>query len=119
MWTDFQDLPKLIAGMLKSKELVLKTIITDIEKSEKATNGLRKCCDSVINNPSDENLRKMVNTTMKCVANQSDVITRLCVIALLYCGGDNYDSDAAIILNKLGHGKAAMQELFRNKMKGR
>jgi hypothetical protein len=117
MLNKFEDLPKLMLEMLKSKETVVKTILKDIEESNKMHEGLKKCCDSVINNPSDKNLRKMVNTTMKCVSSQSSIITKLCFVALTYCGGNSYDGDVAMIINKLGHGKEALREMFRQKMK--
>ena len=113
----FEDLPNLILNMFKSKDVVIKTILNDIDKNYKIQQGLKKCCDSVIDNPSDENLRKMVNTTMKCVATQSDIISRLCIISLMYCGGNNYDGDATTILNKFGRGREAVQELFKRKFK--
>jgi hypothetical protein len=118
MLDKFDDLPKLIMGMLKNKETVLNSIFRDIEKCNKTSAGLRRVCDSVVDNPSDENLRKMVKTTMKCVADQSEMITRLSIIALVYSGGRNYDVDTATILNKLGHGREAIREMFKQKMGG-
>lgn len=114
----FDDLPDMIMGMLKSKQLVIKTIISDIEKCQNISKGLEKCTDSVITNPSEENLRKMLNTSMKCISKQSDIITKLLIVALMYCGGDNYDSDATTILNKLGRGKEALRHIFKNKFGG-
>lgn len=108
----------LLKGMLKEKGSVIESIAESIEESIRIQNGLGKVKDSVINNPSEENLRKMLNTTMKSLETQSKTITQLSLILLVYASNSNFSSDLAMSLNKLGHGKEAIQEMFRQKMQG-
>ena len=113
-----QELVNLLTGMLKEKHTVIETIGLAIDESKRIETGLSKAKDSVLDNPSDANLRKMLNVTMKSLETQSKTITQLSLISLVYVANDNFTSDVAKILAKLGHGNEAIREMFRQKMNG-
>ena len=113
------DIVKLLKGMLKKKGSVIESIAESIEESVRIQKGLSKAKDSVLDNPSEANLRKMLNVTMKSLETQSKTITQLSLILLVYAASNNFDGDVAQSLMKLGHGKEALQEMFRQKMQGK
>lgn len=112
------EIVDLLKGMLKEKGSVIESIAESIEESIRIQNGLGKAKESVLSNPSEENLRKMLNTTMKSLETQSKTITQLSLILLVYAASNNFDSDVAQSLIKLGHGQDALREMFRKKMQG-
>jgi len=101
----------LFMRMLKNKEGILKSLLGALDQTEKMETGLDKVCDSVINNPSEENLRKMLQTTMKCVKTQSGIIKMLSLIALTYVSGNHFTGDVGSVLVKLGSGEEALREI--------
>ena len=113
------DVVSLLKGMLKEKGTVIETLASAINESVKIQKGLEKVKDSVLENPSEANLRKMLNTTMKSLEVQSKTITQLALISLVYVANSNFTSDLAMSLSKLGHGQEALQEMFRQKMNGK
>lgn len=113
-----QEIVGLLKGFLKEKGSVIETIANAVGESTKIQKGIGKVKDSVLNNESEANLRKMVHTTMKSVESQSKIITQLSLICLVYASGGNFTADVAQSLNKLGHGREAMQEMFKQKMNG-
>ncbi len=113
-----QEIVNLLKGMLKEKGTVIETLANAIDESVRIQKGLGKVRDSVLENSSEENLRKMLSTTMKSLEVQSKTITQLALISLVYTANSNFTSDLAMSLSKLGHGQEALQEMFRQKMNG-
>jgi len=108
----------LFMSMLKDRKQVVEALLSAMEQSEKMISGLSKVSDSVIENPSDENLRKMVNTTMKCVSKQAKIIQMLALVSLVYTSSSQFSSDVARILIKFGKGEEALREMFNQKLRG-
>lgn len=113
-----QEIVNLLKGMLKEKGTVLETLANAIDESVRIQKGLNQAKETVLNNQSEENLRKMLNVTMKSLESQSKTITQLALISLVYVANSNFTSDLAHSLTKLGHGQEALQEMFRQKMEG-
>ena len=114
-----EEMVNLLKGMLGKKEDVIGTLFGALEESMRIQKGLNKAKDSVIDNPSEDNLRKMLKTTMSSLETQSKAINQLVLICIVYASNSNYTSDIAQTLNKLGHGKEAMQAMFKQKMEGK
>lgn len=112
------EIVSLLKGMMTGKENVVQAIVKGVENSTKIQDGIGKVKDSVLENPSEENLRKQLHITMKSLETQSAFINQLALICLVYVTGSNYTGDIAQALIKLGHGKEALQEMFRQKMQG-
>ena len=113
-----QEIVDLLKGMLKEKGTVLETLANAIDESIGIQKGLSRAKDTVLENPSEANLRKMLHVTMKSLETQSKTITQLALISLVYVANNNFTSDLAMSLGKLGHGQEALQEMFRQKMNG-
>ncbi len=112
------EIVSLLKGMISGKEDVIQALAKGIENTSRIQNGISKVKDSVLENPSEENLRKQLHITMKSLETQSTFVNQLALICLVYVTGSNYTSDIAQALIKLGHGKEAVQEMFRQKMQG-
>ena len=112
------DIVSLLKGMMSGKEEIIQALAKGIENTSKTQNGIGKVKDSVLENPSEENLRKQLHITMKSLETQSTFVNQLALICLVYVTGSNYTSDIAQALTKLGHGQDALKEMFRQKMKG-
>ncbi len=113
-----QEITDLMRGMLKNKSSVLEAVAKSIDDSTRIEKGLRKVMDSVLENPNEDNLRKQLHVTMKSLASQSKTINQLALICLVYAASGDFTSDVAKTLSKLGHGKEALQEMFRQKING-
>ncbi len=113
-----QEIVNLLKGMLKEKGTVIETLANAIDESVRIQKGLNQAKETVLKNNSEANLRKMLHITMKSLESQSKTITQLALISLVYVANSNFTSDLAQSLNKLGHGREALQEMFRQKMHG-
>ncbi len=99
--------------MLKDKAHIAEALMTAFETADKMDKGFAK---AVLINPSPENQQKMLNTTMKCTKHLAEMVKMLAIINLVYISGDNYNSDIAKVLVRMGKGKEALQEIFKQKM---
>jgi len=113
------EIVSLLKGMMSGKGEVIEALAKGIENTTKIQKGIGKVKDSVLENPSEENLRKQLHITMKSLEAQSAFINQLALICLVYTTGSNYTVDIAQALNKLGHGQDALKEMFRQKMEGK
>lgn len=62
--------------------------------------------------------RGMLDKVVEVTAMQTKQIELLSVIALVYMGNSSFDRDVALILNRMGKGEEALQQMFKNKMGG-
>ena len=113
------EMVTLLKGMLSGKETIIQTLSDSLEESTRIQKGLSKAKESVLNNSSEKNLRKMLNVTMNSLETQSKTINQLVLICLVYSANSNFSSDVAMMLSKLGHGKEALREMFKQKMSGK
>lgn len=60
--------------------------------------------------------RGMLDKVVEVTAMQTKQIELLSVIALVYMGNSSFDRDVALILNRMGKGEEALQQMFKNKM---
>ena len=60
----------------------------------------------------------MLDKVVEVTAMQTKQIELLSVIALVYMGNSSFDRDVALILNRMGKGEEALQQMFKNKMGG-
>lgn len=109
---------QVFMDMLKNKKRVVESLAGAYDQSEKIESGLHSVIDSVLDNPSEENLRKMVKTTMKCTKTMAGIIKMLIMLNLVYVSGNEYTSDVGNILIRLGRGDEALREIFKQKLNG-
>ena len=65
------------------------------------------------------NVDKALFACSKSLKHLNDVNQRLLMLIMVYVSGDNYQSDVAHALVKMGRGEEALQEMFKQKMSGR
>lgn len=100
-----------ILNLLKDKKDVIKFLIDTIDSNSKMSSGLRKLTAS-----KDSEFK--TDKLLEVVANQSIQIKHLSLLLLCYAQGRNFDSDIAIMLNKMGRGEEALKQMFKNKLNG-
>lgn len=112
----------ILLNILKDKTALIAFLIKTIEESQTEKEGLGKLCETLTRetpNLSPENMARCLATTMKITAKQSNAIQNLATIALIQAQSSGFDGDVAQMLNKMGRGKEALQQMFKNKMNGR
>lgn len=107
-------------GLVVNKQQLVKELFDGMEEQQRIQKGLLSCMDSVIENPSEANLRKMVKTTMNSLAKNSETTARLCVIAIATLSFDSFDSDVAKLLMRIQpeRSQEILQNMMRKKMGG-
>jgi len=104
-------------GMLKNKEQVLQTILSDLDSCGKNHDAFEKLASLYEEGKPVDNDKAMKALSLS-VKHLNDVNRKLLLILLVYASGDNYTTDCALVLNKMGRGREAMQAMFRAKMGG-
>lgn len=107
---------------LKDKARLIQFLLATIQEAEKEKDGMMAMSESLTRdapNFSPANLAKCIATTMKITSKQSHAIQQLAIIALIGCQSSSFDSDVVQMLNKLGRGNEALQQMFKNKMNGK
>jgi hypothetical protein len=109
-----------LAMMDKGKqEQVIELLLGFMSSALDRSAGFDKVLDALGNDPSPETVAKFLRTTMKVVREQDVAMVNLAQIAVTYIGGESFTRDAAVIANKTGFGKEALQKMFADKMNGR
>jgi hypothetical protein len=100
-----------LMDLLKDKEKVIRYVLNISKNASKIEGGILS-------------MRKrgytdggMIDKLAEVAAMQTKQIELLSVIALVYMGNISFDRDVALILNKMGRGEEALQQLLENKMK--
>jgi len=99
-----------ILDILKDKSAIIKELLKTACDSEKITKGLRSLKDS-------ENIDFKVEKLIEITANQNIQISQLSLVLLCYAQSTSFDTDVAIMLNKMGRGEEALKQMFENKLK--
>lgn len=109
----------ILLEVLKDKKKLIAFLLDTIDKSNTEQNGLLKLSESLSRdepNLSIENIAHCVAVTMRYTAKQQYTLRQLAIIALIQCQSSSFDVDVAQILNKLGKGKEALQQMLKNKL---
>jgi len=110
----------ILLEILKDKKKLIAFLLDTIEKSNTEKNGILKLSESLSRDEPNlliENIAHCVGVTMRYTAKQHHAIQQLAIIALIQCQSSGFDVDVAQMLNKLGKGEEALQQMFKNKLK--
>lgn len=110
---DKDDFMKLI----KNKEEVIAMIMKDLDICTKNEKAFSKMIDTMETDNVD--MLKMLKGFAKSNRHLNQMNCRLLILALTYTSGGSFSTDVALMLNKLGYGQEALQELFKQKMNGK
>lgn len=101
-----------LMDLLKDKEKVIRYVLNISKNASKIEDGILS-------------MRKrgytdggMIDKLAEVAAMQTRQIELLSVIALVYIGNSSFDRDVALILNRMGKGEEALQQMLKNKMGG-
>lgn len=111
----------ILLEFLKDKTKLISFLLDTIQKSESEKNGLLKMSESLTRNEPNlkiENIAKCLSTTMSISAKQQHTLQQLSIIALIQCQSSDFDVDVAKMLNKLGRGQEALQQMLKTKLVG-
>lgn len=99
-----------LMDLLKDKEKVIRYVLNISKNAGKIEDGILS-------------MRKrgytdggMIDKLAEVAAMQTKQIELLSVIALVYMGNIYFDRDVALILNRMGRGEEALQQMLKNKM---
>lgn len=105
-------------SFLKDKKGVLKSLGKSIGKADKLSKNFQTAHDSFSANPSPENQTKLLKATLKYTGQHAEITRNLAITILVYCAGGSFDGDLATMLNKMGRGNEALQEIWNQKLNG-
>lgn len=109
----------ILLEVLKDKKKLITFLLDTIDKSNTEKEGLLKLSQSLTRDEPNlivENIAKCIAVTMQITAKQQHAIQQLAIIALIQCQSSDFDVDVAKMLNKLGKGQEALQQMFKNKL---
>lgn len=109
---------EFLMDLLKDKRKLIGFLLEAIQESQKEKEGLTKLCESLTReepNLKAENIARCIAATMQVTAKQSHRLQSIATIALITCQSSDFDVNVAQMLNKLGKGKEALQQMFKNK----
>lgn len=115
-----EELASMAKAFLSKKEEVLQALLKDLDKCETIAAGCGRVLedwDKVKDNP--ENAEKILMTSLKSTRTLCEINRRLLMVLMVYSMGDQFNSDAANLLIKLGHGKEAVHLMFKAKLRGK
>lgn len=99
-----------LIDLLKDKERLIKYIISTSQNADKINKGLLFMKERRFSD------RGMLDKVVEVTAMQTKQIELLSIIALVYMGNSSFDRDVALILNRMGRGEEALQQMLKNKM---
>ena len=109
-------LPDDFMAMLKNKEAILKSLLKDMDTCKKNQDAFEKMIVSLETGKADP--IKIGLAFAKSNRHLNEMNARLCMLMLVYCSGSSFSGDVSNVLMKMGKGSEALQELFKQKLKG-
>ena len=113
-----EDLAKLVLDLLKNKPAVIRRALADYELAQKHAAGLRAVAPSLSDDRGEANVRHQLQTALKVLAAQSEVLQRLLLITLVGVASGDFDGQVTKLANRLGRGSEALRELWKQKLGG-
>ena len=129
MADSMDELAGLLLTMLQDRQAVIEVVLQNLDQTSTIQKGTQRLLeileenrkDQIRNRDEDSNIDygKAVTALAKSVNKLTQSTQQLLVFALLYVSEGNFDVDSALMMSKLGRGKEAIQQMFKNKMGGR
>lgn len=96
-----------LMDLLKDKEGIIRYIINTAKNASKIEDGLLSMKERRFSD------RGMLDKVVEVTAMQTKQIELLSIIALVYMGNSSFDRDVALILNRMGRGEEALQQMLK------
>ncbi len=108
-----------IIEKIANREKLISSLLKKFSESSRRFNGLGIAADSVVNNESPANTRKMLNTALNILKDQMDINKELIALMIMFCSNDDFISQQAKFAMKVGQDpQDVLKEMFRKKMAG-
>ncbi|MGL4460016.1 MAG: hypothetical protein ACRCUB_16800 [Plesiomonas shigelloides] len=107
---------KALLDMLKNKDLMAGQLMSDLDTCEKNMQAFEKLERLYAESPETVSATKAMAACAKSIRHLNEVNRRLIMLMVVYAAGDNFSSDSARLLMKMGRGDEALREMFRQKM---
>jgi hypothetical protein len=114
-----KEMIAIARGMLNNRKEVLTTIMKDFGVCRKDQKGLKHVLETWEDRKDNpEQLKHVLETLVKVNERQSEMINQMLILSLVYASGENFTSDSANMLMKLGHGDEAIRSMWNQKIHG-
>ena len=104
--------------MLKNPEQVITGLLKDLDSCQKNMSAFQKL-EELYESGEDVSTEKALKACAKSLRHTNELNLKLIMLLIVYVSGGNYQSDTAQVLNKLGRGEEALQEMFKRKLSGK
>ncbi len=111
-----KTLSDLVSTVMTDKTALMDHLLKGLVDAERRTKGLRSVSQSVLDNPSEANLRKQLKVTMDSLASTLEYNRTMQILMLIYLSS-GASADAAKVMVKLGHGEEALRMMMAEKFK--
>ena len=104
---------------------LLSDYVDSAEATQRGIDKIKPSMDRIVEGKMEEldvvikNIAQQVSTLLKIQKQQSVTMANLSLIVMMYMSSGEFDTAVAHAMNKAGHGKEAVQTMFKNKMRGR
>jgi hypothetical protein len=117
---DKDKLAEQLLGFIKNKEVCFRQILDSMQQVETIGRGM----DTLIKglegaDPDKVDMPKVAIGLAKSMRKLAEHSSITSMLALVYVGGSNFDTDVATVMSKLGKGSEAMREIWKKKMGGK
>lgn len=129
MADNMDELASMLLTMLQDKRSVIDAVVANLQQVGTIQKGTERLLEQleesrkeqIRNRDEDSNIDygKAVAALTKSVNKLTQSTQQLLVFALLYVSDGSFDVDSALMMGKLGRGKEALQQMFKNKLGGR
>lgn len=109
---------QVLLDMLKNKQLIAGQLVADLDTCDKNMQAFEKLERLYAETPDTVNATKALTACSKSLRHLNEMNRRLIMLLVVYAAGDNFSSDSAKLLLKMGRGDEALREMFRQKMGG-
>ena len=113
-----KELKDLMWSMFRSREQIIVELLKAFDDQATTERGCHRVDKEWNIYKGDRNLETQLHTAIRINERQAKLLQKLILINLLYVMGNNSQSDAAHVLNKLGDGNEVLQEMFKQKLRG-
>lgn len=108
-----------LMSFIEDKEACTRQILESLDHVGTISRGMDTLITALeVAEPDKVNLPKALIAVAKSVRNLSNHTQITGMLALIFVNGGNFDTDVALMLNRLGHGQEAMKTIFEKKMQG-
>ncbi|RKX21670.1 MAG: hypothetical protein DRP45_12065 [Candidatus Zixiibacteriota bacterium] len=109
------DVAELMLRMLKDRDSVIRGLAESMDVCVKTQKG----CQNVLDNwhliDQGDNLKNQLQTAIKTNQRLATVSCQLILVMLVYTMSDGFISDSGKVLTKMGRGREAIREIFKQK----